>query len=225
VIFCLDRGGLAGSDGPTHHGAFDLSYLRLIPNLVIMAPRDENEFRHMLKTCVEYEAGPIAVRYPRDRGRGVAGDGELRALPIGRGEVLREGHDVVLLGLGTMVSLCLEAARELEQHGISATVVNARFVKPLDTDLLAALSERCDTFVTVEEGSLPGGFGSAVLEALQDLGCHPVRVVRLGLPDEFVEHGDRAILLEAVGLTPKDIARRVCEVFPSRTQVPELRIA
>jgi 1-deoxy-D-xylulose-5-phosphate synthase len=213
VIFCLDRGGLVGNDGPTHHGAFDLSYLRLIPYLVIMAPKDENEFRHMLKTCVEYEAGPVAVRYPRDRGQGVEWDESLQALPLGRAEVLREGEDVVLWGIGTMVAVCMAAAELLERQGISATVVNARFVKPLDTALLTALAERCDTFVTVEENALPGGFGSAVVEALQDHGCSHVRVLRLGLPDEFVEHGDRSELLEAVGLTAPAVARRVQEVL------------
>jgi len=209
VVFALDRGGLVGEDGPTHHGAFDLSYLRLMPNIVLMAPKDENEFRHLLKTALAYTAGPIAVRYPRGAGQGVAMDSELKSLPIGRGEVLREGSEVALLAVGTMVPVALEAADHLADVGLSATVANARFIKPLDEALLQDLAQRHEALVTLEENALCGGFGSAVLEALQRLQGPAVRVCCLGLPDAFVEHGDRPSLLKRQGLDAASVAQRV----------------
>ncbi|HET6347787.1 MAG TPA: 1-deoxy-D-xylulose-5-phosphate synthase, partial [Candidatus Krumholzibacteria bacterium] len=160
VRFVLDRGGLAGEDGPTHHGAFDLSYLRLIPNFVIMSPKDENELRHMTRTLADYDQGPIAMRFPRGEGLGVPLDAEPRALPIGKGEVLREGRDIMFLAIGAMVYPCLAAADLLAQQGIEAGVVNARFVKPLDTDLIDRIVSRSTPIITVEDNALAGGFGS-----------------------------------------------------------------
>jgi 1-deoxy-D-xylulose-5-phosphate synthase len=187
VTFAMDRSGLVGADGPTHHGVLDLAYLRMIPNLVIAAPRDENELQHQLATAVECGC-PFAVRFPRGAVRGVPIDPDPKPLPIGRGELLREGDDVALVGLGKTVAAVEEAAERLARRGISAAVVDARWVKPLDAELLAEVGRRCGCLVTVEDHALHGGFGSAVLEALAPLASE-VPVCRLGLPDRFVEHG------------------------------------
>ena len=207
VVFVLDRGGLVGADGPTHHGAFDLSYLRLIPGMVIMAPKDENELRDMLLTAVNHKGGPVAVRYPR--GNAFASPvGKIEELPIGKGEVLETGSDVALLAVGLMVNHALKAAEALEREGIHAQVVNMRFVKPIDTELLDEIASKFDHIVTVEDNSIKGGFGSAVLEALQEIG-KPVRVLNLGLPDSFIEHGRPEELYDLVGLNPEGIAEKV----------------
>lgn len=190
VIFALDRAGLVGADGPTHHGVFDLAYLRSIPNMVVMAPKDENELRSMVKTALVHEEGPIAFRYPRGTGIGVKIAAEPKALPIGKSEIVREGEDVLVLAIGNRVYPALEAAQTLADSGISATVVNARFVKPLDTATILPLAERIGKVITIEDGVVMGGFGSAVLEALAAGGIKDVQVTNLGIPDDFVEHGD-----------------------------------
>ncbi len=204
VLIAIDRAGLVGADGETHQGAFDIAYLRTVPNLTLMMPKDENELRHMLYTGLHLE-GPVAVRYPRADGEGVPLDESLRMLPVGRAEVVREGTDVALLALGPMVRVAEAAAERLaDQHGIQATVVNMRFVKPLDTSLVVRLAERMP-LVTVEEAALAGGMGSAVTEALADAGVL-ARVTRMGLPDVFVEHGSREELLKVFQLSPEGVA-------------------
>jgi 1-deoxy-D-xylulose-5-phosphate synthase len=190
VIFALDRAGLVGSDGPTHHGVFDLAYLRSIPNMVVMAPKDENELQSMVKTALVYEGGPIAFRYPRGTGVGVKMSTEIQPLPIGKSEIVREGEDVLVIAIGNRVYPALEAAQTLADSGISATVLNARFVKPLDTETILPLAERIGKVITIEDGVVMGGFGSAVLEALAAAGLTDVQVTNLGIPDEFIEHGD-----------------------------------
>jgi len=207
VAFALDRAGLVGADGPTHHGVFDFAYLRQIPNMVVMAPKDENELQHMVRTAVEYNNGPIAFRYPRGNGVGVPIDDELHALPIGKGEILRDGDDLLIIAIGNRVHPALEAAEILKESGISATVVNARFVKPLDEELLLPLAEKIGKVITVEDGVLMGGFGSAVLEAISDRGMTGVRVKRLGIPDAFVEHGDTDTLYAQCGIDTDAIVR------------------
>jgi len=208
VCFAIDRGGLVGGDGPTHHGAFDLSYLRQIPNMVVMAPKDENELRHMIATMAEYSKGPIAVRYQRDYCYGVELDPAPEPIEIGKGEILCEGDDVALLGIGSMVRVCEEAAKILEREGIKAWVINARFVKPLDERLLISIANKVRLLVTVEENSVKGGFGSAVGELLSSKGL-AIQQVMIGLPDRFVGHGTRDELLEDVGLTPNALAQTV----------------
>ena len=213
VVFAMDRAGLVGDDGPTHHGAFDISYMRCLPNLVQMAPRDEATLVHMLRTAVLYDDGPIALRYPRGEGEGVPLPGLPEPVEIGRGELLREGERVALLGYGYGVSVALGAAALLsDEHGVEPTVADARFAKPLDADLVERLAAEHDLLVTVEENVLAGGFGSAVLEHLADrdlLGG--TRVLRIGLPDRFVTHGKPALLREEVGLTPEAVADRVAQ--------------
>jgi 1-deoxy-D-xylulose-5-phosphate synthase len=209
VVFALDRGGLVGADGATHHGCFDLTYLRAVPNFVIMAPKDEDELRHMLKTALCYDGGPIALRYPRGAGVGVPLTEPLQALPIGKGEILREGEDLALLAVGSGVQLALQAAQRLAAQGIAATVANARFIKPLDRELLLQLAARHRLLCTVEEGTEQGGFGSAVLELLhRELDAVP-RVHCFAIADHFVEHGEPAQLLRDVGLTPEAVAREI----------------
>lgn len=204
VVFALDRGGLVGADGPTHHGAFDHSYLRCIPNMTVMAPADENECRQMLYTAFTIE-GPTAVRYPRGSGVGAEIRKEMTALPIGRGEVRREGKRVAILAFGSMLKPALEAAAEL-----NATVVNMRFVKPVDAELVFRMAASHELLVTVEENVVSGGAGSAVVEALAAAGM-PVPVLTLGLPDQFVEHGDHQLLLAECGLDAAGILRAVRE--------------
>jgi 1-deoxy-D-xylulose-5-phosphate synthase len=206
VVFALDRAGLVGEDGPTHGGLFDIAYFRTVPNMVLMAPADEDELRHMLYTAVRYEGGPIALRYPRGNGLGVPTSGELRELPIGRGQVVRAGEDVALVGYGTAVEWCSQAADLLRPDGITPTVVNARFAKPLDAELLLRVVRDHDHIVLVEEHALMGGFGSAVLELCEEHGLLRGNIQRLGVPDRFIEHASRARQLELVGLTPAHIA-------------------
>jgi 1-deoxy-D-xylulose-5-phosphate synthase len=220
VVFAMDRAGLVGDDGPTHHGAFDISYLRGLPNMVLMAPRDEAMLVDMLHTATKYGDGPIALRYPRGEGTGVPIASAPRALKIGTGEVLREGERVGLLGYGLGVQLALEAAGVLERHDLDVTVADARFAKPLDEELLAQLASDHDLLVTIEDNVLQGGFGSAVLESLSDRDlAGEARVLRLGLPDRYVTHGKPALLREEVGLDPDSIAERVAEAVlePSAT--------
>jgi 1-deoxy-D-xylulose-5-phosphate synthase len=208
VCFAIDRGGLVGEDGPTHHGILDLSYLRGVPNLVVMAPKDENELRHMLATMVDYDGGPIAVRYPRDYGYGVELDSELSPIEIGRAEVLRQGGEVALIGIGSMVYPCLKAADTLREEGVDCCVINARFAKPLDEDILVKSASDVRLIVTVEENSVCGGFGSAVAELLSEKEvCTPVKMI--GLPDHFVCHGSRTELISEAGLSEESIAASV----------------
>jgi 1-deoxy-D-xylulose-5-phosphate synthase len=205
VVLAMDRGGIVGEDGETHQGLFDLSFLRHLPNLTMMAPKDENELRDMLYTAVEHP-GPIALRYPRGQGVGVTFSSTLRKVPIGQAEVLREGEDLLILALGASVYPALAAAEKLESHGFSATVVNARFVKPLDENLILTLAAKHGRVLTVEENVLAGGFGSAVLELLADQGL-AVSVKRLGIPDIFMEHGAPAILRQKYGLDAEGILK------------------
>jgi len=206
VVFAIDRGGLVGEDGPTHHGIFDYSYLRCLPNMIIMAPKDENELQRMLKTALDHK-GPIALRYPRGTGEGVTIDETIRPLEIGKAEVLFEGNDVVLLAIGSGVREAVKACTLLKKDSIQATVVNCRFVKPLDKELILDLAARIPKLVTVEENVLQGGFGSAVLECIYDNGLSQCRIKRIGVDDTFVEHGPLAALRSRCGLDAEAIAQ------------------
>ncbi len=210
VTIAMDRAGLVGDDGPTHHGAFDISYLRHLPGLTVMAPKDENELRHLLKTAI-YADLPIAMRYPRGTGYGVAMDSEVKTIEIGTGEWLREGHDLTLIAIGSTVVPSLHASEILAQRGIAAGVINARFVKPLDAELIRDAARQTGRIVTVEENSLQGGFGTAVLELLYDSGLQGVRVRRLGLPDQFIEQGSQAQLRKITGIDAEGITQAVLE--------------
>ena len=214
IVFAIDRGGIVGDDGKTHQGTFDLSYLTLIPNLIVSAPEDENELQHLLYTAVKC-GRPMAVRYPRGAGVGVKLDAELHTIPIGKGEIVRQGGDVVILAIGVMVPVALEAAQELASKGIEATVVNARYAKPLDSELILELAGHTKRMVTVEENTLSGGFGSGVTELLQESGISDVQVKSLGIPDEFVEQGSQAVLRAKYGLDAAGIARQVLTFFPA----------
>jgi 1-deoxy-D-xylulose-5-phosphate synthase len=217
VVFALDRGGIVGEDGETHQGLFDLSYLRHLPNLVAMAPKDEDELRHMLYTAMDHQ-GPIAVRYPRGQGVGVPFSSTLSKIPIGKAEVLKEGEDLLILALGTSVYHALEAARQLEERGFKATVVNARFVKPLDEQLILTLAARHGRVLTVEENVAQGGFGSAVLELLSDHHLTGVPVKRLAIPDIFMEHGSPDILRQKYGLDAAGILQGALELLEQPAQ-------
>lgn len=211
VVLGLDRAGLVGDDGYTHHGVFDYSYLRLMPQMTIMAPKDENELRHMLATAVNFN-GPIALRYPRGSGLGVEITEPLHTLPIGKAEEIKTGSDVCLWAAGSMVDEAVKAAEALAEQGISAGVVNMRFVKPLDTELLVKTSLQCKNIVTLEEGTVEGGAGSAVLEELNDNGLvGKVKVLNLGIPDKYIPHGDKKLLLRDIGLDHDSIVKRIAE--------------
>ena len=210
VVFALDRGGIAGADGPTHHGIYDMAYLRIFPNMVCMAPKDENELRHMVKTA--FETGhPTSLRYPRGNGVGVPMDAELQSLPVGKGEVLREGNAAAIFAIGTEVWPAMKAAELLAADGIEVAVVNARFIKPLDDELISKFCTAGAKIITVEEGSLAGGFGSAVMERCQQLGLDDVDFHRIGIPDEYVHHGAQDVLRAQYDLHPEGIANRVRE--------------
>jgi 1-deoxy-D-xylulose-5-phosphate synthase len=211
VVFAIDRGGLVGEDGPTHHGQFDISYLRGLPNMTLMAPKDENELRNMLYTSVQLQ-NPVAIRYPRGRGVGVALDEDYQSIPIGKAEILREGRDLVIMALGNMVASAVEAAALLDQEGLSTGVVNCRFVKPLDNEL-TAIARSAGRVLVVEENVRQGGFGSALLELFSDAGVENVAVRRLGLPDKFIQHGPVSVLRKDNGLDTAGIleeARNLC---------------
>ena len=208
VTMCLDRAGLVGDDGYTHHGVFDYAYLRSIPNMTIMAPKDENELRHMLKTALSFN-GPISVRYPRGSGVGVDITEPMHELPIGKAEVLREGKKLCFWAIGSMVQSAVQAADKLKEQGIDAGVVNIRFAKPLDKELLIEHAKRYGKIVTLEEGVLAGGVGSEVLEILDDAGLlQQCAVLRLGIPDEFVTHGDKKLLFRDLGLDTDAIVQK-----------------
>ncbi|HYT54539.1 MAG TPA: 1-deoxy-D-xylulose-5-phosphate synthase [Verrucomicrobiae bacterium] len=211
VVFALDRGGLVGADGPTHHGVFDFSYMRSMPNLVVMAPKDENELQHMLKTAVDYR-GPISLRYPRGEGWGVDLDGVMQNLEIGKAELLRDGTDVVIVAIGQPVIPALRAAQDLAPLGINAAVVNARFVKPLDKDLFRDLFTRIPRLISVEDHVTAGGFGSAMVEMLADEGLTGVEVRRLGVPDRFIPHGTQDELRKMCGFDRDAIAQAALQM-------------
>ncbi|MBX2992197.1 MAG: 1-deoxy-D-xylulose-5-phosphate synthase [Bacteroidetes bacterium] len=219
VVFALDRGGLVGADGPTHHGVFDLSYLRLIPEMVIMAPKDESELRDMLFTAVEYKQGPIALRYPRGNGVGVPLKQGFNLIPIGKGEMLRPGKNVAILCIGAVVQNALKAAALLEKSGIDAEVINMRFVKPIDVELLKEIAGRFDHVVTVEDNSVVGGFGSAVAECYAQLGILNVKMKMHGIPDHFIDHGTPDELHRDVKLDAQGIAAVVGEFLQAHATV------
>lgn len=206
VVFAIDRGGIVGEDGPTHHGLFDISYLKAIPGMVIMAPKDENELRSMLKTAVDHP-GPIALRYPRGRGTGVLLDEIIEPIPIGKGEILADGDDILILGIGRTVNDAMAAREELLKENISTAVINARFVKPIDAELIVSYAQKVKNIITIEDHMKNGGFGSAVIECLCDNGITDVRVIRLGIDDVFVEHGTQKELREKYGISVSDIIR------------------
>lgn len=208
VVIGIDRAGLVGADGETHQGVFDISFLRHLPNMVIMMPKDENEGQHMVKTAFDYSDGPIALRYPRGNGLGVPMDNELKAIPIGSWEVLKEGTQVAILTFGTTIPMAMKAAVQLEKLSISVEVINARFIKPLDEKMLRSLQQRNIPIVTVEESMLQGGFGSAVLEFFNDNELQ-TNVKRIGIPDMFIEHGDVNQLLEEINITTEEIVKVV----------------
>jgi 1-deoxy-D-xylulose-5-phosphate synthase len=215
VFFCLDRAGIVGADGPTHQGMYDIAYLRCLPNMVLMAPKDEAELQRMVVTGVNYTDGPIAMRFPRGNGYGVPLMEEgWEPLPIGKGEILRNGDDLLMVGYGAMVNTTMQAAEILSEHGIEATVINARFAKPLDTELILPLAQRIGRVVTLEEGCIMSGFGSALAEALLDNNV-VVPVMRIGVPDELVDHAKPEESKAELGLTPSQIAERVRNKFSS----------
>jgi 1-deoxy-D-xylulose-5-phosphate synthase len=208
VTFAIDRGGVVGSDGPTHHGAFDLSYLRHLPNMTLMVPKDENELQHMLATALSL-GSPAALRYPRGNGYGVALDQKLQIIPVGRAELLREGDAGAIFALGTMVNTALEAAASFDTEGVRLAVVNARFVKPLDETLIISLAEKFGILITIEENVRQGGFGSAVLELLEQRGLSGIRVLRLGYPDAYIPQGEQHELRGMLGLDSAGITASI----------------
>jgi len=214
VLFCMDRAGLSGDDGPTHHGLFDIAYLRSVPDLVLMAPKDEDELANMMKTAFEL-SGPSAIRYPRGAVAGVARKAEPRAIPVGKAEVIEDGSDVAILGLGPMITLAMELAERLERKGYSAAIINPRFVKPLDMEVLESYSRRVAAFVTFEDHVKMGGFGSAVVEALNEMGS-VVPVARIGWPDRFIEHGKVEDLRVKHGLSVDAAQEQVLPLLAGR---------
>ncbi|MDA0673102.1 MAG: 1-deoxy-D-xylulose-5-phosphate synthase, partial [Cyanobacteria bacterium] len=217
VFFCLDRAGIVGADGPTHQGMYDIAYLRCIPNLVMMAPKDEAELQRMLVTGIQYIAGPIAMRYPRGSGVGAPLMEEgWEPLPIGKAEVLRQGDDLLILGYGSMVYPALQTAEILSEHGLEATVINARFAKPIDEELILPLAKTLGKVVTMEEGCIMGGFGSGVAEALLDAQV-PASVLRLGVPDVLVDHATPDQSKIELGLTPSQMAETILAKYGVET--------
>jgi 1-deoxy-D-xylulose-5-phosphate synthase len=223
VVFAMDRAGLVGDDGPTHQGAFDVSYFRPLPNVVVMAPRDEAMLVHMLRTALAHDDGPIAFRYPRGAAEGAPMPDKPKEIEIGKGEYLLPGERVALLGYGYGVQVALRAAEILRNRGLEPTVADGRFAKPLDGELTERLAADHELLVTIEENVLPGGFGSAVLEHLEDAWAERdderARVMRVGLPDRYVQHGKPAILRDEVGFTGEDVAERVLNTLRSRTTI------
>ncbi|WP_413063295.1 1-deoxy-D-xylulose-5-phosphate synthase [Siminovitchia sp. 179-K 8D1 HS] len=216
VFIGIDRAGLVGADGETHQGVFDIAFLRHLPNMVIMMPKDENEGQHMVNTAIKYDDGPIALRFPRGNGYGVSMDSDLKQIPIGSWEVLRQGTDAAILTFGTTIPMALEAASRLEKQGISVQVVNARFIKPLDDQLLHGLLRRNMPILTIEEAVLQGGFGSAVLEFASEHGYRHAFIDRLGVPDRFIEHGSVKELLKEIGMTPENVVMKIKALMPKK---------
>ena len=208
VVLCMDRGGLSGDDGPTHHGLFDIGYLRPIPNIVHMQPKDENEFVDMLWTAAHYDGGPIAIRYPRGIGTGAQPAAAPRLLEIGKAEVVKHGQQVAIFGLGGMCALAEEAAATLEAQGISTAVINPRWIKPLDTAMIEFFARGADVVCTMEDHVLHNGFGCGVIEHLNDAGIK-TPVVRVGWPDQFIEHGSVDVLRKKHGLTAEAAVQKI----------------
>ncbi|MCG8397799.1 1-deoxy-D-xylulose-5-phosphate synthase [Bacillus atrophaeus] len=217
VFIGIDRAGLVGADGETHQGVFDIAFMRHIPNMVLMMPKDENEGRHMVQTAISYDNGPIAMRFPRGNGLGVKMDEKLQTIPIGSWEVLRPGTDAVILTFGTTIEMALEAAEELQKEGRSVRVVNARFIKPIDKKMMKNILEEGLPILTVEEAVLEGGFGSSILEFAQEQGMYHTPIDRMGIPDRFIEHGSVTALLEEIGLTKQQAANRLRLLTPRKT--------
>lgn len=219
VVLALDRAGIVGADGDTHQGAFDIAFLRHVPNMVVMAPRDENQLRHMLATAVSHDGGPVAVRYPRGSGRNVPLDSELQILPLGRGELLGAGGDAAIVALGHPVHDALKAREILREAGVEAAVMDARYAKPLDRRMILQLARNTPLLVTVEEGTVQGGFGSAVLELLADelVPAEMPRVHMIGLPDQFIPHGDQGVQRSEYGLDAEGIAAKVQLLLEDRS--------
>ncbi|MEC1290878.1 1-deoxy-D-xylulose-5-phosphate synthase [Bacillus mojavensis] len=217
VFIGIDRAGLVGADGETHQGVFDIAFMRHIPNVVLMMPKDENEGQHMVHTALSYDGGPIAMRFPRGNGLGVKMDEQLKPIPIGTWEVLRPGNDAVILTFGTTIEMALEAAEELQKEGLSVRVVNARFIKPIDEKMMKDILNEGLPILTIEEAVLEGGFGSAVLEFAHDQGMYHTPIDRMGIPDRFIEHGSVTALLEEIGLTKQQVADRIRLLAPPKT--------
>ncbi len=216
VLFCMDRAGLSGDDGPTHHGLFDISYLRGIPNMVLMSPKDEDELADMMQTALELP-GPSAIRYPRGTVVGVDRKAEAKALPLGKAELIKDGSDVAILGLGPMTAMARELAARLEHDGYTAAVINPRFIKPIDREMLEAYAGRVSAFVTIEDHVKMGGFGSVVMETLQEMGS-PVPVIRIGWPDQFIEHGKIDDLRAKYGVSVDEAQAQVMHLLTHRKQ-------
>ncbi|MBM7584569.1 1-deoxy-D-xylulose-5-phosphate synthase [Bacillus pakistanensis] len=216
VFIGIDRSGLVGADGETHQGVFDIAFLRHLPNIVIMMPKDENEGQHLVNTAIHYNDGPIALRYPRGNGLGVPMDSDLKQIPIGKWEVLKEGQDAAILTFGTTIPMALDAANQLEQQGMSIKVVNARFIKPLDEKMLADIFDQNLPVLTIEEAVLQGGFGSAVLEFAQEKGFKNPVIDRMGIPDRFIEHGSVKELLKEIGLTTENVIDKIQTMTPKK---------
>jgi len=223
VFFGIDRAGLVGADGETHQGIYDIAFLRHIPNIVIMMPKDENEGQHMVYTAIKYDKGPIALRFPRGNGLGVEMDDEFKEIPIGTWEVLKDGNDVSILTFGTTIEMALEAAKLLKKHGIMAKVVNARFIKPLDVTMLHNILKTGMPIVTIEEAVLEGGFGSAILEFAHDHQYYDAKIARMGIPDRFIEHGSVNKLLEEIGLTTEKVVETVLDLRQNKRIIKQQR--
>ncbi|MFI8576708.1 1-deoxy-D-xylulose-5-phosphate synthase [Rossellomorea aquimaris] len=216
VFIGIDRAGLVGADGETHQGVFDIAFLRHLPNMVIMMPKDENEGQHLVNTALQYNDGPIALRYPRGNGYGVPMDSELKTIPIGTWEVLKQGTDAAILTFGTTIPMAMEAADELEKQGLSVRVVNARFIKPMDETMLKSILGEEMPILTIEEAVLQGGFGSGVLEFAQEQGYHNAVIDRIGIPDYFIEHGSVKELLNEIGMTKENVVDRILTITPKK---------
>lgn len=223
VIFAIDRAGIVGNDGATHHGLFDLSYLRSIPNLVLMSPKDVNELQHMLATAAAH-TGPIALRYPRGSGPACMMDQELKVLPIGKAEVIQEGSDATLVAIGSMVHVAEAAAKILEDRGIEATVINARFIKPLDEECILHYASLSGNLFTLEENVLEGGFGSAILELLATRDVKGIQTYRFGIPDTFVEHGSAELLLARYGLNVEKVVQVITKHLENKNTLKKLKL-
>jgi 1-deoxy-D-xylulose-5-phosphate synthase len=217
VVFAIDRAGIVGEDGPTHNGAFDISYLRHIPNMVIMAPKDGNELGDMLKTAINYN-GPVAIRYPRGNVPKIPEDRELNTINIGEAEILREGKDILIVALGNTVQTAIQASQLLEEAGIEACIINARFAKPIDNALIGKMAREIRCVLTIEENALEGGFGSAVLEHLSEMNIEGLKIKRIGLPDKFIEHGPQSLLRKIVGLNTEEIVKEALAMVKTKVK-------
>lgn len=221
VVFVLDRAGLVGADGPTHHGTFDLSYLRMIPGIVIMAPKDEAELRNMLFTAVNYKKGPIALRYPRGSALGVQLEEGFSEIPIGKSELIQNGEEIAILAVGNMVDSVMKSVPLLSENGIHPEIINMRFIKPLDTEQLDEVAKRFDKIITIEENSIIGGFGSAVVEYFSDKNYRN-NILRIGLPDKFIDHGTQEELHKLIGIDPTGLAVRIIDFFKNQRVAKEV---